>query len=520
NDENPPDRDSETSRSRETDRGDTGGRSLYRHPLAAVGGALILAGFFALVVLVAVDLSTRASNPYRSLITFVAAPAVILIGVIVFLVGVRVQIARARSSGEKVRFHLRVEPTDPHFRRHLWLFAGLSLSFVAVVAYSGFQAFEATDSVTFCADTCHTPMEPQAVAHQESAHARVDCVECHIGSGGTSWAKAKVNGIRQLWAVLTGEFDRPIHSPAATLRGADELCEGCHWSEDFKGQKFIDATHYLTDEANSPWTVSLLVNVGGGPEDGVREGIHWHMFEKNKMEYIATDDQRQEIAWVRVTDPDGTSVVYADPQGAPDPADPNIEVRSFDCLDCHNRPSHVFESPGHLMDLEMARALINPDLPFIKRVGLDLLNAAYQTKEEGVTAIRTGLFDYYEANYPEQAEESRADLEAAADALVDIYKTNFFPEMNSDYRVRFNNASHFVSDGCFRCHFSDLETDGGNQISASCETCHVIVGQGPSDDPSELTTNLGGLEFRHPVDIGRIWQQIPCTQCHSPYSGY
>ncbi len=228
-------------------------RSLYRHPLAAVGGALILAGAFALVVLLALDLTTRAGNPYRSLITFVAAPAVILIGVIIFLIGVRVQIAHARSRGETVRFHLRVEPTDAHYRRSLWLFAGLSLTFVLVVAYSGFRAYEATDSVAFCADACHSVMGPQAVAHQESAHARVDCVECHIGEGGTSWVKAKVNGIRQLWGVLTGEYDRPIHTPVATLRGADEVCEGCHWSEDFKGQKFINATRYLTDEANSPY---------------------------------------------------------------------------------------------------------------------------------------------------------------------------------------------------------------------------------------------------------------------------
>jgi hypothetical protein len=495
-------------------------RSLYRHPLAAVGGSLILAGVFAFVVLVALDLTAGTANPYRSLVTFVAAPAVVLIGLIIFLVGVRVQIAHARSRGETVRFHLRVEPTDPNYRRNLWLFAGLSLLFVLVIAYSGFQAFEATDSVTFCADTCHTVMGPQAVAHQESAHARVNCVECHIGPGGTSWVKAKVNGIRQLWGVLTGEYDRPIHTPVATLRGAEEVCEECHWSEDFKGQKFINATHYLTDEANSPWTVSLLINVGGGPEDGVHEGIHWHMFEANAMEYIATDDKREEIDWVRVTNRDGSTVVYADPNGAPDPDDPDVEVRTFDCLDCHNRPSHVFESPAYLMDVELASGVIDSNIPFIKRVGLDLLNATYESKDLGVAEIPAELFEYYETNYPDRMAELREALDAAAAALVDIYDKNFFPEMNTDYRVRNNNASHFVNPGCFRCHFSELETDAGVPISADCETCHLIVGQGPSADPEELSTNLGGLDFRHPVDIGGLWQQVPCTQCHSPFAGY
>ncbi len=130
------------------------------------------------------------------------------------------------------------------------------------------------------------------------------------------------------------------------------------------------------------------------------------------------------------------------------------------------------------------------------------------------------MFSYYETNYPERLAELRSDLEVAADAMVDIYEKNFFPAMNTDYRVRFNNASHFVNDGCFRCHFTDLETDAGVRISADCETCHVIVGQGPSADPAELTTNLAGLEFRHPVDIGDIWEHVPCTQCHSPYAGY
>jgi hypothetical protein len=519
NDETPPEP-ADTETEPEAEGEEVTRRSLYRHPLAAIGGSLILAGSFALIVLMALDITTRAANPYRSLVTFVAAPAVILIGLIIFLIGVRVQIARARSRGETVRFNLRVEPTDPSYRRNLWLFAGLSLSFVAVVAYSGFQAFEATDSVTFCADACHTPMEPQAVAHGESAHARVDCVDCHIGPGGTSWVKAKVNGIRQLWGVITGEYDRPIHTPVETLQSAEAVCEECHWSEDFKGQKFINATHYLTDEANSPWTISLLINVGGGPETGVHEGIHWHMFESNAMEYIATDDQRQDIGWVRVTERDGSIVEYSDPDGAPDPEDPDVDVRSFDCMDCHNRPSHVFESPAQMMDLEMSRGVISTDIPFIKRVGLDLLNAPYATKEEGLAAIRAGLFEYYETNYPAQLAALRDDLEDAATALVDIYDKNFFPETNTDYRVRFNNASHFVNDGCFRCHGSDLETATGTGISADCETCHVIVAQGPSTDPEQLDSNLAGLEFRHPVDIGDIWRQLPCTQCHSPFAGY
>jgi hypothetical protein len=502
--------------------GDVHPRSLYRHPIAAVGGALILAGGFAFVVLAALDLFSATENPYRALITFVGAPVIILIGIIIFLIGVRIQIANARRRGEDVRFNLRLEFTNARFRRSLWLFAGLSVSFVAIVAFAGVQGFEATDSSAFCGETCHTPMEPQAVAHEVSAHAEVECVACHIGEGGASWVEAKVNGIRQLWGVVTGEFNRPIHTPVEGMSGADELCETCHWPDHFKGEKFVGYTHYGTDEDNSPWTVNLLLNVGGGPDapEAVAGGIHFHMFEENQMEYIAADDQRQDIAWLRVTDDDGNTVVYRDPDHSVDPSDPEVEVRSFDCLDCHNRPAHQFDPPGEAIDLAMVRGEINSDLPYVKKIGLELLNARYQTKEQAFGLIRTGMRNFYDENYPNRIDAIRPEVEAATEILVRIYEENFFPETNTDYRVRVDNVGHWVNDGCFRCHNSDLETEVGARITSSCESCHVVVGQGPTDDPSELMTDLGGLQFQHPVDIGELWQKVPCTQCHSPYAGY
>lgn len=480
----------------------------------------MLAGGFALVVLMALDLTARSENPYRSLITFVGAPLLILIGFGIFLVGVRVQITSARARGETLRFNFRLELTDRRSRRALWLFAAMTASFVAIVAYSGFRGFEATDSVAFCADACHAPMGPQAIAHQESAHAQVECVACHIGPGGGSWVRAKVDGIRQLWGVITGEYDRPIPTPLEHIQSAEAVCEDCHWGEAPKGEKFIDVVHYSTDEANTPWSVSLLLDLGGGAEQGAVEGVHWHTFEANAVEYIATDRERQDIVWVRVTDGSGKTVVYSDPDANIDPGDPGVEVRDFDCMDCHNRPSHVFESAGEVMDRDMAFGLISADLPYVKRVGLDLLNAPYETKTDALDAIRSGLVDFYETNYASRMGELRRDVDAAADALVEIYDKNFFPEMNTDYRVRFNNASHWVNAGCFRCHGSDLQSDTGRAISAECDTCHLIVGQGPSDDPGELVTDLGGLEFRHPVDIGGLWRQVPCTQCHSPFKEY
>ena len=47
----------------------------------------------------------------------------------------------------------------------------------------------------------------------------------------------------------------------------------------------------------------MQVHVGGGSERlGIAQGIHWHMNVANEVEYIATDDKRQVIPWVRVKD--------------------------------------------------------------------------------------------------------------------------------------------------------------------------------------------------------------------------
>ncbi|NNC74825.1 MAG: hypothetical protein HKN93_04860, partial [Acidimicrobiia bacterium] len=315
-------------------------RSLYRHPMAAVGGALIAAGVFAFVVLAAVDIALPGENPYRSLVTFVGAPAVIAVGLVLFAFAARIQVRKARKLGENVRFMLRVEPSDPRYMRNLWFFLGLTGVLLAIVGWSGFKAYEATDSVSFCGESCHV-MDPQNVTYANGPHARVPCVDCHIGPGGSFWVKSKIDGIRQLVATATNSFDRPIKTPVESLRPAQQTCEGCHWPEQFFGQKLTNRTYFTTDEDNSPWTISLLVNVGGGnPRTGELEGIHWHMLSDIEVEYISTDEQREEIPWVRATNPDTGEVrVYADSDAEyPDPDDPDTEVRVFDCMDCHNRP--------------------------------------------------------------------------------------------------------------------------------------------------------------------------------------
>lgn len=497
-------------------------RSLYRHWLAALGGALMLAGLLAFVILFLIDANSNVENPYRSIIGFIGAPIIGVTGLVLFLIAIRIQIVRARKAGERVRFRLNIEPSDPRYMRSLWLFLGLTAAFVVIFAYAGFRGYETTDSAEFCGEACHEVMGPQNVTYHNSPHARVPCVECHIGPGTGFWVRSKIDGVRQVVATATDSFERPIPTPVVSLRPAQETCEECHWPEQFFGQKLITHNYYQTDEDSTPWSVSLLVNIGGGNAQlGALEGIHYHMSIDNIIEYIALDGERQDIPWFRFTHADGTVSVYADPDADyPDPADENTEVRTFDCIDCHNRPSHDYTPPAVSVNLALATGLISQDLPFIRKVGVDLLNAEYETTDQANEAIPAGLQSFYSTEYPADAGELAAKISQAEVALLDIYNKNFFPEMQTDYRARMNNLSHFVNDGCFRCHGGNQVNEVGEPVGAACDSCHVIVAQGPTDNVAELESSVGGLPFEHPVNIGNAWENINCTQCHNRESGY
>jgi len=495
-------------------------RSLYRHPLAAVGGAMVLAGLLGFAVLAFVDLSSPASNPYRGLVTFIGFPVIVLVGAILFALAIRIQVVRARRRGEHIRFNLRVEPSSPRYMRSLAIFGVLSAVLVGVVAWGGFKGYEVTDSSSFCGESCHTVMEPEWVTYQASPHAKVACAQCHIGPGASFFVRSKIDGLRQVWKTVTNTYDRPVPTPVTSLRPAQETCEGCHWPEQFYGDKLVTKTYFRTDENNTPWTISLAVKIGGGdPSTGQVGGIHWHMLGNTKIEYATADPKRQEIFWVRMTDlSTGEITEYKPPDASTDLNEPGVEVRTLDCIDCHNRPSHDYQPPATAINLEMTKGTISSDLPLVRWEGLNLLNAPYKTKAEADDAIQTGLETFYAEKYAGVVEE--VDVVQAAEVLVAIYNENFFPEMKTDYRSRENNLSHFTNDGCFRCHMSGLQTYDGQTISSECDSCHLITAQGQSASLADLDSDINGFEFKHPVPIGGAWKVTKCTTCHTPEQGY
>ncbi len=87
---------------------------LFRDPLSAFARALVLAGGFSLLILLFVDIAGSVDNPSRSLVTFVIAPFIITLGVILFLVAMWVQVRAARRRGKRSDLDCQLtQPTQP-----------------------------------------------------------------------------------------------------------------------------------------------------------------------------------------------------------------------------------------------------------------------------------------------------------------------------------------------------------------------------------------------------------------------
>src|SRR5664279_585248 len=96
---------------------------------------------------------------------------------------------------------------------------------LAVLAVGGITAWEFSNSNAFCSNMCHNVHPEEPVAHAASFHARVNCVECHMGRLSTLQLMAiKPTHINELVGIITG-YERPITTHS--LRPARESCEAC-----------------------------------------------------------------------------------------------------------------------------------------------------------------------------------------------------------------------------------------------------------------------------------------------------
>jgi hypothetical protein len=389
----------------------------------------------------------------------------------------------------------------------------MTVLFLFITAFGSYRGFEYTESVEFCGLRCHSVMKPEYTAYLAGAHARVRCVDCHVGSGADWYVKSKLSGAFQLYSVTFNKYSRPITTPVHNLRPAPETCEQCHWPEKFFGAQMKVFNRYGNDEQNTLHQRKMLINVGGGsPTTGAVEGIHWHMNIANEVTYIATDDHRQQIPWVQIKDRDGNVTIYEDQRHRLSPNQiADTPRRRMDCMDCHNRPAHVYQPPDVAIDQELTAGKIDASLPYIKRQGVEVLSGKYDTTEQALAAIDKGIHDFYDNNYPQIAAQKRDAISNAVAALQQVFQTYFFPEMRTDWQTHPNNIGHLNSAGCFRCHDGQHVSQQGKVIANDCTICHTTIFD--AQVPAAQNIKLGA--FKHPVDLGAL-ESRRCDSCHVP----
>jgi hypothetical protein len=369
----------------------------------------------------------------------------------------------------------RLDLNNAHTRHVVFAVVLLTIVNVLIVSLAAYRGIEEMDSVGFCGQVCHTVMQPEFVAHADSAHSRVTCVQCHIGPGAPWFVRSKIDGVRQVFAVIGNTYERPIPSPVQNLRPARDVCEQCHWPEKFHGDKVDVIREYGEDEKNTETVTTLQVHVGGGSQRlGVATGIHWHMNVANEIEYIATDDKRQEIGYVRLKDRFGNVKEYY-AEGVSRDALAKGERRRMDCMDCHNRPSHPFApSAERAVDDAMAMKEISPALPFAKREAVKALKETYPDQQVALDRIAEQLRGFYRTNYESLYNGRRAEVERTVRAAQGLYQRNVFPGMKVGWGTYPSNIGHVAFPGCFRCHDESHKAADGSVIRQDCEMCHTI----------------------------------------------
>ncbi|MEO6001923.1 MAG: NapC/NirT family cytochrome c [Opitutus sp.] len=481
-------------------------RSDLNNWISAIGAVVAIGALFSFALLAWMDFTQGDKNPYLGIFTYIVAPGFLIAGILLIAFGAWAQrrwaIKHAATKPDKWRLNF----ADAKQRRRLILFGTGAVAFLLLSAFGSYQTYHYSESVQFCGQVCHSAMNPEFVTYQRGAHARVDCVECHVGSGPQWFIKAKINGTHQLIAYTLDNYKRPIGTPVKNLRPARDTCEQCHWPEKFRGNIEINFAHYLSDKKNTPYEARLLLHVNKSPSGPSAGGIHWHVSDTERVEYFAADEKRQEIPWMRVTNLKDQSVhVFRTEafKGEP-PAD---QIRVMDCMDCHNRPAHVFPTANDAVEKALTAGTLSTKLANIKRVAVQAMTQKDITTD---AVAPQKIAEFIRTKYADPA--LATELPNAIAQVQSIFTATIFPERKADWRVYPNNIGHKDWPGCFRCHDNKhVSSSGKSPRSSDCTSCHTLVSQGKG--PALETLSAKGLEFVHPD--GELDADLTCSDCHN-----
>jgi nitrate/TMAO reductase-like tetraheme cytochrome c subunit len=488
-----------------------------RNWVTIIGSIIASINLLLIIILFIVSTAFDKASTYLGLFIYIILPGFLLLGLLMIPVGMIFSRRRVKRSSEIEKKRMPViDLNDPRNRNAFFIFTVVTIVVLFLSTYGSFEAFHLTESVEFCGTLCHKVMEPEHTAYQNSSHANVLCVDCHVGSGASWYVKSKLSGLHQVYAVLTNTYPRPIETPLHDLRPARETCEKCHWPQKFYARTIETNKYFLADSLNSEWDVMLQMKTG--PEYsglGFKEGIHWHINPSVKIEYLSENDKRENINFVKYTNKTtGEVTVY---RNADNPVNDSLIVssmtRTMDCIDCHNRPSHNFNSPPVYLDKALLTGEVSKSIPFIKKISMNGLKQTYTDKDTALLTIKNLIENYYKTGQSEFYRQNTELINNSISAIQKAYSQNTFPGMKVTYDKYPEHIGHLESEGCFRCHNDSFKSETGRTITKDCDLCHSIVGQGKPGS-MEFIPVRETIGFKHPVDIGNAWKEANCSECH------
>ena len=484
--------------------------------VSLIGATIALISFSMIVFLFAVSVFINEGATYLGLVIYIILPSLLVFGLILIPIGMYFK-SKKEKKGEVQDLRWPIFNLNEERQRNAaTIFIIGTTIFLFATAIGSYEAFHFTESNQFCGEICHTVMAPEYTAYQSSPHARVKCVDCHVGTGADWYVRSKMSGMYQVYAVLADNYPRPIPTPISNLRPAQETCEQCHWPEKFYAHKLKVQRHYLSDEKNSEWDIHMLMKIG--PDNsalGLAEGIHWHINPDIKIEYKSSNDSRQSIPWVKYTNlKTGEEHIYLNEDEGDIEGLDTLETRVMDCVDCHNRPSHNYKPPAFFVNNALTAETMPKELPGIKSLSMEICGTEFSTMDSAMQYIEQTINEHYESNYDSIYTNHKDLIDKAVVGLQNEFKRNIFPEMKVRWDAYPNNIGHVEFNGCFRCHNDLHVSDEGRMISKDCNLCHTIIAQGPSEQLVR-TTNDVSLDFKHPVDIDEMWRDGVCTDCHT-----
>lgn len=447
--------------------------SIWRTPLGLLGVAVITVSVTLMVIGLVVDFAGLVDNPYFGVLCYVLLPMGMVLGLL--LLPLSAYLWRRhwfRSSLAADASHLHINLSNPRHRKYMVGFVVVGVINMSFLAFIGYEGYHFTDSPYFCGMVCHQVMEPEYVAYQQSPHANVACVECHIGPGAQWYVKAKISGMHQLAAVVTGNYSRPVPAPVEHLRPARDTCEQCHWPEKFHGKKVKSFVSYSNDDQLEPEVQEIALHIGGqNPVTDAPEGIHWHVSDDIEIRYRPLDEKRTRIGQVQVKKGDGPVVEY----GLEGDGEPG-EWRTMDCIDCHNRPTHIYAELEERVDFGLQSRKLDPGLEGIREDAMEVLARDYPSREQAEETMVADLLELQTKRHgSEFVGENYQRISDGGKFLLETYLANIWPSMNIGWGTYRSHLGHQNADdgyGCFRCHDEEHESDSGEVISQDCSLCH------------------------------------------------